>query len=88
MSTETAVPEKPKTPRKRAKKPADLLDQHKAEMKKKIGQLNREVGVAMKDVENAKKAYDTLRDVLAAKAAERDRVVAGLAAIVASETSK
>lgn len=87
MSTETnAAPTetKPKTTHKRASKPstvATFLDKTRAEMTAKVKELDKEV----KNIHGQLNIVDDSRNVLAADlmriTSERDRVVAGLAAI-------
>jgi hypothetical protein len=88
MSTETnAAPTetKPKTPRKRARKPSavtnDFLSQKRAEMTAKAKELDAGVKSLEKDYDNAKQGLNAILDALQKCTSERDRVVAGLAAI-------
>lgn len=87
MSTETnAAPTetKPKTPRKRARKPSTVLtflDRTRAEMTAKAKELDAEMKVTQNRLNQAEGERDALASELLKLTSERDRVVAGLAAI-------
>jgi uncharacterized protein YlxW (UPF0749 family) len=74
---------KPKTPRKRVPKkvPNDFLEQKKAEMSAKKLELDNEVRAFQKRLDKAEGDRNAAVSALMAKTTERDRIVAGLAAI-------
>lgn len=87
MSNETADNNqvtKTTATRKRAPRktqPTDLLDKTKVDMKSKVSELDKEIKNITTHYDRIKKQSDKILDELSAKTAERDRIIAGIAAL-------